>query len=238
MDGNRRDGGAATRNSHGFLLRGLIRCSACDAPMTADTPGARGRRYRYYRCLNAQKHGHDACPTKSVPADRIEKLIVDEIRRIGASAELQQATFDQAVAQVKAHRRGLKREKKQLERELVTARADVERLVAALARTLDDAADAISAELDRTQGRVRTIEARLAEIADELETLKTQEVDRDDLARALEEFDPIWDVLLTPEKERIMRILIERIEISGKSGKLAIAWRLAGFGQLAAEVAP
>ena len=68
--------------------------------------------------------------------------------------------------------------------------------------------------------------------------LKTQDVDRNDLARALEEFDPIWDALLIPERERVLRLLVESIDYDGGDGTMSIQWRLTGFGELAAEVAP
>ena len=35
-----------------------------------------------------------------------------------------------------------------------------------------------------------------------------------------------------------MRLLIAKIDYDGATGQLAITWRLQGFGQLAAEVAP
>ncbi len=41
---------------------------------------------------------------------------------------------------------------------------------------------------------------------------------------------------MTPERERVLRLLIEKIEYDGGTGKLEIAWRLAGFGQLAGEI--
>ena len=85
---------------------------------------------------------------------------------------------------------------------------------------------------------MRTVEARLGEIDDQLRALKTQNVDRDDLARALEEFDPIWDALLIPERERVMQLLVATIDYDGGAGTMSIKWRLSGFGQLAAEVAP
>ena len=81
-----------------------------------------------------------------------------------------------------------------------------------------------------------TLESRRSEIKNELVTLDVQAVDRADLARALEAFDPIWNVLLTPEKERVLQLLIEQINFDGGAGKLEIQWRLAGFGQLAEEI--
>ena len=45
--------------------------------------GGKGKRYRYYVCLSAQKKGWDTCPTKSVPAGEIERFVVEQIRAIG-----------------------------------------------------------------------------------------------------------------------------------------------------------
>lgn len=231
---NRQNRGASARDGSGFLLRGLIRCSACDAAMTGDSHKSRNRRHRYYRCSAAIKRGRATCPTKSLPADKIESFVVDQIRRIGVDPKLQDETFRQAVVQVKAQRRGLRAEKTRFERELVTVRADVERLVGALSRATGPAADAIATELEKAQGRVQTVESRLREIRDELTVLRGQDVDRDDLTRALEAFDPIWDALLIPERERVMKLLVERIDYDGV--ELAITWRLGGFGELVDEV--
>ena len=140
------------------------------------------------------------------------------------------------MAQIKASRRGLKRERKSLGRDLATLKEDVARLVDAVSRVTGSAAEAIAAELEEKQQRVQTLEARLSEIDDELAALKNQDVDRDDLARSLEEFTPIWEALLIPERERVLRLLVERIDYDGAAGTMAIQWRLAGFGKLAEEI--
>ncbi len=120
---------------------------------------------------------------------------------------------------------------------LATSRRDVERLVATLSRSTGAAADAVHAELVTTQERVGTLEARLAEVRDREVTLAAQQVDEADLARALEAFTPVWDVLLTPEKERVLNLLIERVSYDGRDEKLNIRFRLDGIASLAAETA-
>jgi len=234
LEESRRDRGAALRNSHGALLRGLLNCGSCGTAMIHAPTKARGRLFRYYRCTNSVRRGAGACPTRSVSADRVEQFVVDQIRRIGADPTLQQATFEQAVAQVRAQRRGLKAEAKRIERDLAAARVDVERLVGGITRIKGPAADAIAAELARVQERVATLESRQREVEAEIATLAKQDIDRDAVAAALVEFDQLWSVLLTPERERVMRLLIDRIDYG--AGELTIQWRLAGFGELASEV--
>jgi site-specific DNA recombinase len=68
---NGRSGGRAVRNKHGALLRGLLRCRACDCGMSHSYSSRGSRRYRYYVCQRAQKKGWQACPSPSVPAGEI-----------------------------------------------------------------------------------------------------------------------------------------------------------------------
>src|SRR5262249_4844508 len=38
------------------------------------------RRYRYYTCTNAQRRGWHACPSRSIPAAEMDKVVVGQIR--------------------------------------------------------------------------------------------------------------------------------------------------------------
>ncbi len=235
---NGANGGAGSRNQHGALLRGLLRCSACDAAMTHAWTRKGGKLYRYYICQHAQKAGWDACPTKSVKADKIERFVVDQIRRIGADPGLQAATFEQAVAQVAAQKRGARAEAKRIEKEMATTRRDVDGLTAAIAKAGGRAEQALLAGLQTAQERIATLEARFAEVHTQEKALAAQHVDEADLARALEAFTPIWQVLLAPEKERLLRLLIGSVSYDGRTEELKIQFRLDGLATLAEEVGP
>jgi len=38
------------------------------------------RRYRYYTCTNAQKRGWQACPSRSIPAAEMDKVVLAQVR--------------------------------------------------------------------------------------------------------------------------------------------------------------
>src|SRR5690349_13942242 len=66
------------------LLKGLLRCVCCNCAMTpAHTTRKGGLRYRYYTCVQAQKSGWQNCPSKSIPAQSIEQLVIEQIQRLG-----------------------------------------------------------------------------------------------------------------------------------------------------------
>jgi site-specific DNA recombinase len=85
----RRGGGAGgpVQGGPGSLLRGLLRCVPCDRAMTPAHSAKGGRRYRYYTCSNAQRRGWDACPSKSVPAAEIERLVLERVRSHAVQAD-------------------------------------------------------------------------------------------------------------------------------------------------------
>ena len=238
LDANRRNSGASHRNRHGALLRGILRCAACDSAMTHTFNRNRhGRDYRYYRCVNGVKNGAAACTTGSVPAAKIEAFVVEQIQRIGSDPALCDETFRQVQTQVASERRGLKAEAKRIDRELAAGRGELDRVTATATRATGVAADALMAKLAETQERVMTLEHRHREATDRLATLAAQDVDPAEVGRALAQFTDIWDVLLTPERERVLRLLIERVDYHGANRELKITFSATGAKLLAGEIA-
>jgi site-specific DNA recombinase len=235
LDENSRTGGSGQRNRHGALLRGILRCAACDAAMVHAFTERNGRAFRYYRCSHAIKNGKDACPVGSVPAVKIEEFVVEQIKRIGSDPALCEETFRQVQVQVAAESRGLKAEAKRIERGLVSARAEVGRLTSTVTIASGGAADALMAKLAESQERVVTLERRQRELVERQAALNDQDVDPHAVRTALAQFTDVWDVLLTPERERVVRLLIERIDYGGTTGELKITFSATGARLLAAD---
>jgi site-specific DNA recombinase len=233
---NRRTGGATFRNRHGALLRGLLRCAACDAAMVHTWARKKGRIYRYYTCSAAQKRGPDTCPTRSVCAQAVEAFVIEKIRAIGSDPRLRRETFRQALAQVAAQRRSLKAEEKRLRDQVPKTRAEVDRLVRAVAASPHpQVAGALHDGLASAQERLVALEGRLREVRAQAGTLERLHLDEADLGRALQSFTPIWDVLHAPERERVLRLVFEQISYHGGSETMAFSFCLAGLGALAEE---
>jgi len=71
---NGRTGGMHVRNKYGALLKGILYCKPCARPMMHSYTSKGNRCYRYYVCYTAQKEGWHACPSKSLPAEEIERF--------------------------------------------------------------------------------------------------------------------------------------------------------------------
>jgi site-specific DNA recombinase len=79
LERNRRTRGSLVRNRYGALLKGILRCTACQKAMI-HCPVAKGTRlWRYYVCIKAQKKGTSACPAGWVNAQRLEQAVVEQL---------------------------------------------------------------------------------------------------------------------------------------------------------------
>jgi hypothetical protein len=45
----------------------------------------------------------------------------------------------------------------------------------------------------------------------------------------------LWEVLATPERERVVRLVLERVTYDGRGGNLDLTFALPGLAQLAEE---
>jgi site-specific DNA recombinase len=231
---NRRSRGGPNHNRYGYLLKGRVLCAACDAAMSPSTTRKGSRSYRYYVCTSAMKKGYGTCPCPSIPAQKLEDLIVQQIRVIGQDRELQRETLRQVKANREEKRPALVSEQKRLRRRLEKVRGEIRSLLGALATGVGGAS--VGGEIGRLEDKAQGIERRLAEVAGELVGLDRDTVNEVDLRKALSLFDPVWEMLFPAEQARVIRLLIEFVDFDGKTGKLGIEFAPSGIQALAGEV--
>ena len=234
LKGNGSDGGQGVRNRHGALLKGILRCAPCDAAMVHTFTSKNGRQYRYYVCSKAQRTGWAQCPTKSVPADEIERCIYDRIRAIGKNPELVVETMRAARSQLADQVVQLESDLKMAKERLGRLRGERRPLLEAIGQGGSVAAHAAE-RLDEIQGEM--LADRSPSLEREIADLRAQDIDEQDLAAALQRFDPIWDVLLPQERTRIIRLLIQQVNFDGES-VVRITFQPAGVKTLTAEETP
>lgn len=220
---NSRSGGAV-RNKHGALLRGILRCSACDCSMSHSFSSKGSRRYRYYVCNKAQKQGWQTCPSPSVPAGEIERFVVEEIRAIGLDPLLIKETLAGTRRHTEERLERLTAERKRVQLGLRDDHLELSRLTPSDHR-LADAHD-----------RIRAAERHVTEIDNELESLAGGLVDEAEVVAALADFDAVWNCLTPREQSRLVELLVEEVRYDGHGGKIAITFRECGIRTLAWEL--
>jgi site-specific DNA recombinase len=223
---NGRTGGGAVKNKYGALLKGLLRCAACNCAMVHSVSCKGSKRYRYYICVKAQKRGWYTCPAKSVPAGELERFVVNQIRGVGRDPSVIAETIRQSRLLGEKTISELKREHQMLER-------DISRKSKALNKRLAVQIGSGKAELAAGKDELHRLETRLTEIRERQIALSQVMLDEPEVAEALTQFEPVWESLNSREQARIIRLLVECVEFDGKRGSVAVTFRPTGIKSLA-----
>ena len=230
---NGRTGGAAVRNKYGALLKGLLHCTPCGCSMGHTYSTKNGNiQYRYYVCLRAQKRGWHTCPSKSIPAAEIERLVVEQIRAIGRDPALLGATLKHARKHAKEALAALEGERAALERDLKRHYREVR----SLATEAGASNGAGAARLGELNERIRTGEQAMTALRERAVALSREVVDEGEIADALAAFDPVWETLTPKEQARVVRLLVQQVDYDGSTGTVSLTFHPDGLKTLAAQV--
>lgn len=184
-----------------------------------------GRLYGYYLCTHASKHSYDSCQNPSLPAGEVERAVVGELRAVFGSPEMLARTFRAVHDQHGAEVDRFQREKAELR--------DRIRILNEMAERALQVGDG-SAVLQRVNGDLADVEARLARVSDELAAYEASALAESDVTRAFGRLEAIWDELFPAEQERIVQLLVEKVEV-GPEG-LEVRLRADGLRSLVTDV--
>ena len=233
LDENRRTRGAATRNMHGFLLRGRTTCSACGASRIASTTRKGSRAYKYYVCSSAQRNGYESCPCPSVPAYKLEGLIIDQIRAIGQDQALQDHVLKAAQTRHEEAQQQLENDLGRATKKRSTTRDEIKGLL----KTLADGTvtgTSIASRIAELETTLETVNHKVTDFQAQIDSHSQICPDPSDLSESLLVFDEIWEVLLPAEQERVNGLMIDTIDYDGTT--LGIEFSPAGVRLLSEEL--
>jgi site-specific DNA recombinase len=232
---NARTGGAIVRNQFGALLKGILHCGPCDCSMTPAHTTKGNRRYRYYTCTAAQSRGWSGCPSKSIPAAEIERVVIERIRCIGSDPALLRDVLTQLRARAASRTQDLEAEDRTLAKDLSAWHGEVRELSSRLGA--GESGGSLVARLADLQERIGAAERRAEEVRDQLEDTRQRLLDDRNAAEALAAFDPVWARLTPQEQSRLLGLLIRRVDYDGSRGKLTIHFHDTGIQALADDLA-
>ena len=221
---NGRNGGSDVRNQFGALLKGLLRCSCCDASMVPSITKKGERRYRYYVCSSAQKLGWRTCASKAVPAGEMEKFVLSQIRSLGTDPEFAESVLEQIGTVGQAELEELRDRERIAIAEVRQCEADIHRL--AISTT---AGPEQTQRLVLAQERQRAATERLYAVRDEIRDGDRVPPNEEVVKQALRDFDPVWNALAPREQQRVLNLLVQRVDYNGESGNVEITFEPDGF---------
>jgi site-specific DNA recombinase len=231
LHGNRLGGALLTRNGSGAILKGLLRCRPCGCAMTPTHATKGGKRYRYYVCSNAQKRGSDCCPSQSVPAGQMERIVVEQIAKLGQDPERLKTILTEASKQRRTHLVELAEARRSLEQELARAQALTENL----RQETGDQKQQPASEQEAIRENIGHVEQRLADTKKQALAFQQRLLDVELAAKALLALDQEFGSLPTIEQARLIRLMVQRVDYDGAQGKLALTLDPAGLATVVVE---
>jgi site-specific DNA recombinase len=227
---NSRSGGVEVRNRYGSLLKRLLYCKACGHTMVHNFTGRNGKRYRYYTCTHAIKSGRSACPSGSLPAAEVERLVVDRIRCIAHDRTLRAEVLRQARTLVAANLENLETESGGLKRDLARYHAELRKL------TTDGPVRGVKAgRIADLHGLITQAETRLADVRVQIQKQDDERVEEHDVLAAFADFDGMWNTLSPREQAQILTLLVERVEFDATTSEIVISFHPSAIKTLAQE---
>jgi len=225
---NGRNHGQLLRNKYGALLKGLLYCIPCKAAMVhVCSVSNKTLKNRRYVCSQAQKAGWKSCVTKFLPAVDIERFVVDHIRSFGQNSDLIAETLNAARRQAQQNIERLEDAHQSVQLELKRLADEVTKLVASTNRSFREQ-EIVSEGLADLEDQMRAARHRADTLRAQITKKSGELVNPEELALAMQQFDPIWDTLSSLEQTRLLALLIERIGYDGGTGTLSITFRPIG----------
>lgn len=213
-----------------YLLTGLLYC-ACHGKTGqpcgfAYTPASTRKGkivYRYYRCISRDKLGVEVCPARPLAAESIERLVRERLAELARSAqgaaELGVRVPRRAAQEreeLRRERAGLKDRQRELTAHLEKAKLQTDEAAGTTRQLYAGRRDRLAAERELLIQQLARVEFRLGALDDLV-------LDGAWLAEQLQSFDRVWDELLPQNRLRVVKALVERIDVNEPEGTVDIA---------------
>ncbi|MGH7802887.1 MAG: recombinase family protein, partial [Candidatus Binatia bacterium] len=208
----------SVRRSNGsdYLLTGLVVCDRCGKRFVG--AAAKGNRYRYpyYVCFSRQRYGTHQCPQDRLRAEEMEeKLVQSLLTTLGKGDVLEEAVAQWAAEQGKDRP---KREKEldAIDAQLRKTEAALDRYFAAFeSGTMREAVAA--PRVEKLVSEITALNARRAELADELAETDPEAPDEHALGELREELQAALDAGSVAQRKALLQQLVVEIRVKDRS---------------------
>lgn len=196
------------------LLQSLVRCAQCGATMTPSSSRSRlGHTYRYYRCVTKDRAGSRACAGRAVRADKLERAVVVQLGAIARSKRLSEELLERVEARTKHETKAAKACLRSGPAELAKLEAQFAALATERSSLPEDAQALATRRMKALAEQERALNEQVNSARLQLERLEAMRLDARWLARTLEDFERVWDVMTPQNQRRLVLALVQRVRV-------------------------
>ena len=199
-----------------YLLSGLLFCS-CGHAMIGRS--AKSHQYYYYTCNGSSKQGKDACNARALPKDKLERLVIDQIKQRVLNQQLLEELVGLVNMELDSSHDILRERLDAIDAELNDVEIRLSKLY--------DALETNKLSLDDLAPRIREIRSRQNELSKARLLLETEKVtrvvkhvDAETVKAYARDLECLLGEVDVVESKAFLRSFIRRIEIEGESAKV------------------
>jgi len=186
-------------------LSGVIRCGHCDCAMGITYAKKGKRHYTYYLCQKDTKRAVGCCPIKRVPAGDIETIVLQQLGAVFKTPTLVAKTYFSAIEIEEAEIKRLEQQKLELDNSMQKIRLQAIEL--ASEQKVDKN---MLLELNR---QITELSPQIDNVTVKLKDSKKDKITEKNVSEAFQNIETIWEELFPNERNRLIRLLVEKIEI-------------------------
>lgn len=199
------------------VLTGLVRCGKCDSNMivaAANGPKDTTKPYLVYlRCFTKERKMKSLCDNKNIRADKLEKLIADQIIKLYTNEESMNEILEKLKSKNDTKSVDLATRKNELSLKLKNIEKEINNLVDALSKDLLPAT-LIKVKYEELEKNRENIINELNEL--DLDTTETVEENYniDKIKKYLEMFKTEYEYLDYDKKRELLNNIVEKITVT------------------------
>ncbi len=203
-----------------YLLQGLTRCAACGAAYTPASAKRGKNKRRYYRCLTRDKQGRDACPARPLPAESLEKYVVDRVKDAASEIDNPDDLLSSVRRNYAARLQERNMERQRLPKMIGELAAKGHEIAKNMEQAKGDDWKNLDAKLGCLYDELGKMDHNLCQVERDIAALNKQNEEVEWMIGVMRRFDSVWDALTSENKRRLLRAIVSEIIIDEPCGKV------------------
>ncbi|MFH1283837.1 MAG: recombinase family protein [bacterium] len=216
---------SGNEDSHGFLLKGLVKCSNCGSAMTPNFAYSKSKKYFYYKCIKVIKLDKSACNTSSVPARELENIVIDRIKHIAQNEKIIQGMIEKAKVLADNDIPKLKEEHARLLGESRKIDEQAHNLINVISiQGMQEKNKYLLQKLDDLAGRSEQIRERIRILEFDVDKVRNQEIDKQAVLELFKYFKETFDSQPIEERKELIRLMVKDVVYDAKNHEIALSF--------------
>ncbi|MCD4779756.1 MAG: recombinase zinc beta ribbon domain-containing protein [Candidatus Omnitrophica bacterium] len=212
---------AKKKTIHTYVLQGLMKCGWCDSYMAPKYSTGRSRIHPYYQCTRNSRFGKSDCQMKYVPAEELEKLVLEQLKNLSHDKKLVRDIVTKANRNTDKLLKKLNSEKKDQENRLKPINEKIDNLIDAISSGVKKTSSINKKMLELEQNK-EEIEKDVQNINFEIDKLKAQVLNAKVMHDSLKRFSEICDAATPQELKDLIPHFVEKITWAPSEIKIAL----------------